>query len=130
MADTTTGALTIDADAGLIVGGSQELTVTVSSNDVTIAQTSEDKDLKFTVNDGGVTQQNLFQLSASSYEGSSDEAMLFVSANANNALDLNARVWHIDGGQNANGTLLSIDATHKLRNSAVKIKGSNTSLDL
>ena len=58
-ADTTTGALTIDADAGLIVGGAQELTVTVSSNDVTIAQTSEDKDLKFTVNDNGTTKTPL-----------------------------------------------------------------------
>ena len=83
-----------------------------------------------TATDGGVTQQNLFQLSASSYSGSSDEAMLFVSANANNALDLNARIWHIDGGRNANGALLSIDATHKLRNSAVKIKGSNTLLQI
>ena len=54
-ADTTTGALTIDANGGIIVGGAQELSVTVSSNDVTIAQTSQDKDLKFTVNDGGST---------------------------------------------------------------------------
>ena len=59
VADTTTGAITIDANAGLIVGGSQELTVTVSSNDVTIAQTSEDKDLKFTVNDDGTTKTPL-----------------------------------------------------------------------
>jgi hypothetical protein len=58
-ADTTTGALTIDADGGLILGDAQELTVTVSSNDVTVAQTSEDKDLKFTVNDGGVTKTAL-----------------------------------------------------------------------
>ena len=35
------------------------MTVTVSSNDVTIAQTSQDKDLKFTVNDGGVTKTPL-----------------------------------------------------------------------
>ena len=58
-ADTTTGALTIDTDSGLIIGDSQELTVTVSSNDVTVAQTSLDKDLKFTVNDGGVTKTPL-----------------------------------------------------------------------
>ena len=54
-ADTTTGALTIDADGGLVVGDAQELSVTVTSNDVTIAQTSQDKDLKFTVNDNGTT---------------------------------------------------------------------------
>ena len=58
-ADTTTGALTIDTDSGILVGDSQELTITVSSNDVTIAQTSQDKDLKFTVNDGGVTKTPL-----------------------------------------------------------------------
>ncbi len=54
-ASTTTGAITIDTDTGLILGDDGELTVTVSSNDVTIAQTSQDKDLKFTVNDNGTT---------------------------------------------------------------------------
>ena len=58
-ADTTTGALTIDTDSGIIVGDAQELTVTVTSNNVTVAQTSQDKDLKFTVNDGGVTKTPL-----------------------------------------------------------------------
>ena len=56
VADTTTGGLTIDADAGLTLGDNQELTVTVSSNNVTVAQTSQDKDLSFTINDGGVTK--------------------------------------------------------------------------
>ena len=55
-ADTTTGALTVDADGGVIIGDAQELSITISSNDVTVAQTSEDKDLKFTVNDGGATK--------------------------------------------------------------------------
>jgi hypothetical protein len=54
-ADTTTGALTVDTDSGIIVGDAQELTVTVASNNVTIAQTSQDKDLSFTINDGGAT---------------------------------------------------------------------------
>ena len=39
-ADTTTGALTVDADGGVIIGDAQELSITVSSNDVTVAQTS------------------------------------------------------------------------------------------
>jgi len=56
VADTMAGALTIDNDAGLTVGNAQELSLTVSSNDVTVAQTSQDKDLSFTVNDGGVTK--------------------------------------------------------------------------
>ena len=55
-ADTTTGALTVDNDTGVIIGDAQELTISVSSNDVTIAQTSLDKDLSFTINDGGVTK--------------------------------------------------------------------------
>jgi hypothetical protein len=57
--DDMVGQLTIDSDLGLRIGDAQELTVTVSSNDVTVAQTSEDKDLKFTVNDGGVTKTPL-----------------------------------------------------------------------
>ena len=59
VADTTSGGLTIDADAGLSIGDDQELTVTVTSNNVTVAQTSQDKDIKFTVNDGGVTKTPL-----------------------------------------------------------------------
>jgi len=58
-ADTTTGALTIDNDTGLIVGDAQELTVSVSSNNVTVAQTAQDKNLSFTINDGGVTKTPL-----------------------------------------------------------------------
>ena len=55
-ADTTIGALTIDTDSGIIVGDAQELTVTVSSGNVVLAQTRQDKDLSITVNDGGVTK--------------------------------------------------------------------------
>ena len=58
-ADTTTGALTVDADGGVIIGDAQELSITVSSNNVTVAQTSEDKNLSFTINDGGVTKTPL-----------------------------------------------------------------------
>ena len=58
-ADTTTGQITVDTDTGIRIGDAQELTITVSSNDVTVAQTSQDKDLKFTVNDGGVTKTPL-----------------------------------------------------------------------
>ncbi len=54
-ADTTTGAITIDSDDGLVVGDEGELTATVSSGNVTIAQTRQDKNLSFTINDGGST---------------------------------------------------------------------------
>ena len=55
-ADTTIGALTIDTDSGIIIGDAQELTVTVTSGNVTLAQTRQDKDISITVNDGGVTK--------------------------------------------------------------------------
>ena len=55
-ADTTTGALTIDADGGIVIGDGQEFTITTSSGNVTLAQTSQDKDLSVTINDGGVTK--------------------------------------------------------------------------
>jgi hypothetical protein len=55
-ADTTTGALTIDSDTGIIIGDGQELTITASSGNITIAQTALDKDLSVTINDGGVTK--------------------------------------------------------------------------
>ena len=58
-ADTTTGKITIDTDDGLAVGDAQELLVSVSSNNITVAQTSQDKDLSFTINDGGVTKTPL-----------------------------------------------------------------------
>ena len=54
--DTTTGALTIDNNSGITIGDGQELTITASSGHITIAQTSEDKDLSVTINDGGVTK--------------------------------------------------------------------------
>ena len=41
----------------MIIGDSQDLTISVSSNDVTFAQTEQDKDMIFTVNDGGVTTE-------------------------------------------------------------------------
>ena len=57
--DTTTGSITVDTDTGIIIGDSQELAISVSSNNVTVAQTSQDKDLSFTINDGGVTKTPL-----------------------------------------------------------------------
>ena len=54
-AQTTTGAITIDSDSGLLIGDEQELTITASSGNVTVAQTRQDKNLSFTINDGGST---------------------------------------------------------------------------
>ena len=52
--DTTTGALTIANNAGLTVGANSEFTITASSGDITLAQTSQDKNLSVTINDGSV----------------------------------------------------------------------------
>jgi len=58
-ADTTTGAITIDADTGLIVGDAQEFSISVASNNVTLAQGSQDKDISITTNTGGTPTTRL-----------------------------------------------------------------------
>ena len=68
--DEMKGRLIIDSDNGLQVGGSQELTISVSSGDVTFANSSSDKDMIFTVNDDGSTAP-IMTLDAS------DEAVIF-----------------------------------------------------
>ena len=55
-ADTTTGAITIAADTGLIVGVGSDLRLTVSDINATIANVSEDGNLSVQINDGGVTK--------------------------------------------------------------------------
>ena len=57
--DTTTGSLTVDNNTGVIVGDSQELTISLDSNNVIMAQTAQDKNFSFTINDGGVTKTPL-----------------------------------------------------------------------
>jgi hypothetical protein len=68
-ADTTTGALTIDSDSGIIIGDEQELSITASTGDITIAQTRQDKDLAITVDDGGVTKTPIKIDSSNAYVG-------------------------------------------------------------
>jgi hypothetical protein len=58
-ADTTTGRLTIQSDDGIRLGAGTDVTMTLSSDDFTIAQTTQDKDIIFTVNDGGTTKEAL-----------------------------------------------------------------------
>ena len=58
-ADTTTGRLTIQTDDGIRIGAGSDITMSLSSDDFTIAQTTQDKDIIFTVNDGGVTTEVL-----------------------------------------------------------------------
>jgi len=58
-ADTTTGRLSVQTDDGIRIGAGNDITMTLSSDDLTIAQTTQDKDVIFTVNDGGVTKEAL-----------------------------------------------------------------------
>ena len=113
-ADTTTGAITIDADTGLIVGDAQELSITVASNNVTIAQTSNNKDLSFTINDGGVTKTPLAFTGSSgditltgnttitgnlTITGSYDKASVDVSTYVDAFIGLNeGNATNVDGG--------------------------------
>ena len=56
VAQTTTGAITIAADTGLLVGVGSDLRLTVSDINATIANVSEDGNLSVQINDGGVTK--------------------------------------------------------------------------
>lgn len=58
-ADTTTGRLSVQTDAGIRIGAGNDITMSLSSDDLTIAQTTQDKDIIFTVNDGGTTKEAL-----------------------------------------------------------------------
>ena len=58
-ADTTTGRITVQADDGIRLGAGNDITMSLSSDDFTIAQTTQDKDIIFTVNDGGTTTEAL-----------------------------------------------------------------------
>jgi len=57
--DTTTGRLSISTDDGIRIGAGNDITMSMSSDDFTIAQTTQDKDIIFTVNDGGITKEAL-----------------------------------------------------------------------
>ena len=57
--DTTTGTIGILNDDGLTIGSGSDVTMKMSSDDFTIAQTTANKDIIFTVNDGGVTTEAL-----------------------------------------------------------------------
>ena len=57
--DTTSSSFSILNDTGLILGAGSDITFSLSSDNLTIAQTTQDKDIIFTVNDGGVTTEAL-----------------------------------------------------------------------
>jgi len=57
--DVMTGKLTIQSDSGIVIGGGQDVTMTLTDDNLIIAQTTQDKDIVFTVNDGGATKEAL-----------------------------------------------------------------------
>ena len=54
--DSTTGHLEILNDNGLRIGAGADIEMTMTGDDFTIANVTSDGDIKFTVNDGGVTK--------------------------------------------------------------------------
>ena len=57
--DTTSGSLGVLNDLGVTIGAGSDITMSLSSDDFTIANTTEDKDIIFTVNDGGTQTEAL-----------------------------------------------------------------------
>ena len=53
--DTTSGTITVANDGGVVVGGDSDLSLTVDSGGVIIANTVSNTDITFKVNDGGTT---------------------------------------------------------------------------
>jgi hypothetical protein len=51
--DTTSGSFGVLNDSGITLGAGSDVTLTLSSDNLTIANTTQDKDIIFTVNDGG-----------------------------------------------------------------------------
>ena len=54
--DSTNSSFTIANDTGLILGAGSDVKMSLSSDNLTIANTTQDKDIIFTVNDGGATK--------------------------------------------------------------------------
>ena len=54
--DSTTGRLSVLNDNGIILGSGGDITMSMSGDNFTIANTTSDGDMTFTVNDGGVTK--------------------------------------------------------------------------
>ena len=53
--DTTSGSLGVLSDTGITIGAGSDITMSLSSDNLIIANVTQDKDIIFTVNDGGTT---------------------------------------------------------------------------
>jgi hypothetical protein len=79
-ADTTSGSLGILSDSGLTIGAGSDITMTMSGDNFTIANTTENGNISFTVNDGGETKTPL-TINGSTGEVSLTVGDLIVSGN-------------------------------------------------
>jgi hypothetical protein len=59
VADANTGGMNVQTDAGIRIGAGNDITMTLTDDNFTIAQTTQDKDIIFTLNDGGITKEAL-----------------------------------------------------------------------
>ena len=64
-ADSTSGQLSIATDDGLRIGSGNDITMSLTSDDFTIAQTTENKDIIFTVNSSSLGTTTLMTLDGS-----------------------------------------------------------------
>jgi hypothetical protein len=97
-ADTTSGTLGILNDSGLTIGAGSDITMTMSGDNFTIANTTENGNIAFTVNDGGVTKTPL------TIDGSTGNVILTVGD-----LTINGNL-EVKGTQTVvNTTILSVE---------------------
>ena len=109
----------------MIVGDAQELTVTVSSNNVTVAQTSQDKNLSFTVNDGGVTKTPIALTGSTGAIGLTGDVTITGNLNVTGAYNYTSSdiVQHADaflkvnagGGETDAGLIVETDDSNDAR---------------
>ena len=64
-ADSTSGRLTIATDDGIRIGSGNDITMSLTSDDFTVAQTTSDKDIIFTVNNSSLGTTTLMTLDGS-----------------------------------------------------------------
>lgn len=120
--DTTSGTLSVLNDTGFIVGNDSDAKVSVSGNDVLIANQTTDGDIQIRVNDGGTPT------TVATFDGATAE--LTVRADPTVGLGVATKAYvdaqvssgvALDGSTQISGTLLpNTDNTHDLGSSSKK----------
>ena len=100
--DSTSGALSILNDTGLVVGVDSDLTVGVSGSDVSITNTTSDGDILIKVNDGGVST------TAMTIDGATSRVLLAGAPTENLGAATKA---YVDAQVSGSGSLLTTGGT-------------------